>query len=63
MAESDYIFTFQLANGEEVAAAFQNINDLDGCEISLAMYRSNLGDITREVWERIVGKFSGRLLK
>lgn len=62
MAEGEYILTFSLNNGREVAASFKNMNDRDGCDISLDMYRVNLGPITQEVWERIVGKFNGALL-
>jgi hypothetical protein len=62
VAEGDYVLTFALDDGREVAASFTNINDRDGCDISLDMYRVNLGPITPEVWERIVDKFNGALL-
>ena len=62
MAEEDYILTFALDDGREVAASFKNMNDRDGCDISLDMYRVNLGPITQEVWERIVRKSNGTLL-
>ncbi|BCJ87044.1 hypothetical protein [Effusibacillus dendaii] len=62
MTGSDYVLTYQLHDGAEVAASFGDINDRDGCDISLGMYQINLGPITQEVWERIVAKFKGKLL-
>lgn len=62
MTEADYILTYVLEDGREAAASFANINDRDGCDISLEMYRVNLGPITQEVWDRIVGKFNGMQL-
>ncbi|GIM47897.1 hypothetical protein DNHGIG_34460 [Collibacillus ludicampi] len=63
MTEQDtYILTYELEDGRQVAARFLDINDRDGCDISLGMYRMNLGPITEEVWIRIVHKFNGELL-
>lgn len=62
MAEETYFFTYVLEDGREAAASFRNINDRDGCDISLEMYRMNLGPITREVWEKMVAKFNGIVL-
>ncbi|GAX91216.1 hypothetical protein [Effusibacillus lacus] len=63
MTETGYVLSFRLENETKVAAVFESENDRDGCEISLGMYRSNLGPITREVWERMVGKFNGKCLE
>lgn len=64
MAEKrdDYILTFTLADGKQVAARFQDINDRDGCDISLHMYESNLGPVGVEVWERMLRTFHGEWL-
>jgi hypothetical protein len=61
--EETYILTYELDDGRQVAARFYDINDRDGCEISLGMYRANLGPITEEVWERIVQKFRGEKIE
>jgi hypothetical protein len=59
MNANGFLLTYKLGDGSEVVASFQNENDRDGCDISLGMYKSNLGPITDEVWERMVGKFNG----
>jgi hypothetical protein len=56
-----YFLTYELEDGRQVAARFLDINDRDGCDISLGMYRMNLGPITEEVWERLVRRFNGEL--
>jgi hypothetical protein len=63
MSDETYFLTYILDDDSEVAARFSNINDRDGCHISLDMYKVNLGPVTREVWERIVGKFKGEIVK
>ncbi|MFC4767351.1 hypothetical protein [Effusibacillus consociatus] len=62
MSKSGFVLTCKLEDGTEVAAEFADINDRDGCDISLGMYRANLGPITSEVWEKMVGKFNGTFL-
>lgn len=51
--------TYKIDDGRILFAFFTDINDKDGFEISLGMYRANLGPITEEVFRRFVGKFSG----
>jgi hypothetical protein len=63
MAQEDYFLTYILDDDREVAAKFADINDRDGCHISLDMYKVNLGPITEEVWRKIVGKFKGQLIE
>jgi hypothetical protein len=63
MSDETYFLTYILDDDSEVAARFSNINDRDGCHISLDMYKVNLGPVTREVWERIVGKFKGEIVE
>ncbi|UOF92191.1 hypothetical protein LSG31_08465 [Fodinisporobacter ferrooxydans] len=62
MAEESFYLTYLLEDDREVAAKFDDINDRDGCHISLDMYKVNLGPITDEVWERMVGKFRGAIV-
>ena len=51
--------TFQIDDGRKLQAKFSNQNDRDGFEISLGMYRVNLGPVTEEVFLRHVDKFDG----
>ena len=53
---------YQLSDGKFVMLAFENINNRDGCHISLDMYKAQLGPVTDEVLERILGKFRGWIL-
>lgn len=53
------ILEYQLASGERVRLLFHNENDLDGCHISLEMYKANLGPVDRDVLCRIMDKFHG----
>lgn len=62
METDKFILKYKLGDGSEVRAYFRNENDRDGCDISLGMYRSNLGPITSEVWDRMVGKFNGTMI-
>lgn len=56
-----YYATLTIADGRRLVASFANINDRDGFEISLGLYRSNLGQITEEVYYRFLEKFDGRV--
>ena len=56
-----YYATMTLADGRRLVASFANVNDRDGFEISLGLYRSNLGQITEEVYTRFLKKFDGRV--
>lgn len=51
--------TYKIDDGRMLCAFFTNINDKDGFEISLGMYRANLGPISEEVFRRFAGKFTG----
>ncbi|MCL6633504.1 MAG: hypothetical protein K6T63_12840 [Alicyclobacillus herbarius] len=53
---------YELSDGRRVMLAFANINDRDGCHISLDMYKVQLGPIDDEVLHRILGKFHGWVL-
>ncbi|MCX7570006.1 hypothetical protein OS242_08515 [Tumebacillus sp. DT12] len=53
--------TYRMSTGTVRIAVFTDINDKDGFEISLGMYRAHVGDVTDEVFERHVEKFNGRI--
>lgn len=53
--------TYRLSSGITRIAAFADLNDKDGFEISLGMYRAHVGDVTEEVFRRHVEKFNGRI--
>ncbi|WP_206831470.1 hypothetical protein [Alicyclobacillus fructus] len=61
MPEDTYYLEYELHDGTRVFLAFDNENDRDGCHISLDMYKAQLGPITQEVLDRILGKFHGRI--
>lgn len=50
---------YETSEGRVVMLGFLNINDRDGCHISLDMYKAQLGPVTDEVLARILGKFRG----
>lgn len=50
---------YELHDATRVLLRFQNLNDRDGCHISLDMYKAQLGPVTEEVLSRIVEKFHG----
>lgn len=51
----------KIADGRWWKAKFSHIDDKDGFEISLGLYRANLGPITEEVFRRFAGKFKGEV--
>jgi hypothetical protein len=53
---------YELSDGRRVMLAFSNINDRDGCHISLDMYKAQLGPVDDAVLQRILGKFNGRVI-
>lgn len=53
---------YDLSDGQAIVLVFQNINDLDGCHISLDMYKANLGPVDVAIAERIASKFNGHPL-
>ncbi|MBX5437522.1 MAG: hypothetical protein IRZ33_09955 [Alicyclobacillaceae bacterium] len=55
-----YYLEYELSDGTRVILVFDNINDRDGCHISLEMYKANLGPVTGEVLDRVSAKFNGR---
>jgi hypothetical protein len=57
--EEVYYLAYPLSDGSIGSARFFDINDRDGCHISLDMYRSNLGEVTREVFLRYVDRHGG----
>jgi hypothetical protein len=57
-----YYATFTVDTGDEMAAKFSDINKRDGFEISLSMYRSNLGPVTREVFLQYAERFEGQVI-
>jgi hypothetical protein len=60
VANTEQFFaTFKIDDGRLFQAVFDDINGRDGFEISLGMYRANLGPITEEVFRRFAGKFDG----
>ncbi len=63
MTDNDKAYLeYELSDGRRVMLAFHNIDDRDGCYISLDMYKGQLGPVTDEVLERILGKFRGSIL-
>ena len=63
MEQEEYYLTYFLGDGTQVGAKFSDINDRDGCSISLDMYKANLGPISEEFWLRTVGKFKGTIIE
>ncbi|GMA64011.1 hypothetical protein [Alicyclobacillus fastidiosus] len=61
MADTYYL-EYQLESGEQVIMGFADINDRDGCHISLDMYKGQLGPVDEAVMQRILAKFRGRVL-
>lgn len=60
--EEIYYLEYELSTGERKMLRFNNLNDRDGCYISLDMYKAQLGPVTDEVFHRIVHKFHGEPL-
>ncbi|MGZ4031589.1 MAG: hypothetical protein ACXVP5_10470 [Tumebacillaceae bacterium] len=54
-----YFATFKIEDGRLFQAVFDDINGRDGFEISLGMYRANLGPVNEEVFRRFAAKFDG----
>lgn len=57
-----YLLEYKLSDETRVFLRFDNINDRDGCHISLDMYKAQLGPVTEEVLHRILKKFSGEVV-
>ncbi|QQE79419.1 hypothetical protein [Alicyclobacillus sp. SO9] len=57
-----YLLEYKLSDETQVFLRFNNINDRDGCHISLDMYKAQLGPVTQAVLQRILNKFSGEVV-
>jgi hypothetical protein len=53
---------YELADGQRVILKFDNINDRDGCHISLDMYKVQLGPVDEGVLAGILTKFKGEIV-
>jgi len=62
LANDTYYLEYQLTDGQRVMLAFNDINDRDGCHISLDLYKAQIGPIDGDVLRQISDKFHGRLL-
>lgn len=63
MAGDDrYYLEYELVDGQRVILLFENINDRDGCHISLDMYKVQLGPVDSEALNRILRKFQGQIV-
>lgn len=61
--DNRYYLEYEIDGGERVVLAFENVNDRDGCHISLDMYKAQLGPVTEAVMTRILAKFHGWWLR
>lgn len=59
----EYYASIQVEDGRELAAKFADINARDGFEISLEMYKVNLGPVSEEVFRRFADKFAGDVIE
>jgi hypothetical protein len=62
MADQEKYYSTIRVEEKHLTARFDNINDRDGFEISLGMYKANLGPLTEEVFRRFTDKFSGEVI-
>jgi hypothetical protein len=60
MAPEESYLEYELSDATRVLLWFHNINDRDGCHISLDMYKAQLGPVTEDVLARILDKFRGK---
>lgn len=58
-----YYSTYTIDEGRDLSARFADQNARDGFEISIGMYRANLGAITEEVFRQYVERFQGEVLE
>jgi hypothetical protein len=59
---ADYVLAVQLNHGDVIHTSFNDENNRDGCDISLGLYKANLGPITNEVLDRMLTLFQGQKL-
>ena len=57
--ESTYYLEYELSDGQWVILSFADMNDRDGCHISLDMYKVQLGPVDRDKLQQILQKFNG----
>lgn len=63
MSEQDLCYLeYELTDGTRKILRFGNMNDMDGCHISLDMYKVQLGPVDETVLERILAKFNGEVV-
>jgi hypothetical protein len=55
--------TYTLEDQRTLVAKFENENDRDGFEISIGMYRANLGAITEDVFRTYAERFRAEVLE
>lgn len=60
MSANESFLEYQLSDETHVLLQFSNINDRDGCHISLDMYKAQLGPITETVLATMLQKFNGK---
>ncbi|HEU4963540.1 MAG TPA: hypothetical protein VFV52_06730 [Bacilli bacterium] len=64
MSEKQQFYArYKVEEGFQMQARFDDINDRDGFEISLGMYRPNLGPVTEEVFRRYAQRFNGVVME
>jgi hypothetical protein len=61
-ADETAYLEFELADGRRVLLAFPNINDRDGCEMSLEMHQIYIGPVDEQALRTVLQKFNGRVL-
>lgn len=62
MGGDTYYLEYELSDFRRVILAFSNENDRDGCHISLEMYKHQLGPVDTDVLNRILAKFTGKIV-
>ncbi|MBL0386705.1 hypothetical protein JJB07_08575 [Tumebacillus sp. ITR2] len=55
-----YHTTYRVEDGRTLHASFESRDNRDGFEISLGMYKVNLGPITEQVFRQYVERFAGK---
>ncbi|TCP55644.1 hypothetical protein EV586_103297 [Tumebacillus sp. BK434] len=58
-----YYATFAVEAVGPMQARFADMDKRDGFEISLGMYKANLGPVTREVFLQYAERFAGEVLE
>lgn len=58
-----YYATYAVEAAGQMKARFADMDKRDGFEISLGMYKANLGPVTREVFLQYAERFEGEVLE